>query len=352
MPSFPATRSLGRCAAVAAVAVAALGLAACSSSSSSSAPAASSSATASAAPKAMNIAYMSFAVNNSYDAPMLAAAQAVASADGATLKVFDANNSPQTQYDQLQTVISSGQYNGIITQPIESTGLVSLVQEAIAKGIKVVNMDQILGPALNTDAPQVTGLSANVTFVPTTIGTQLGQQVVAACASKNLNPCKVGYLYDIKASSLDTAIYGAFTAAIKGSPVKVVTYGQSYFTPTIGLTAVETMLQAQPTLNLIVGSDQGIEGAMTALSTTDKSYHVLLVGYGASAAAVAGIEAGTVFSDVAQAPSEEGTLAVKALVAAIQTGKVSGAINPVASFPDNGVVTKADASQFTPEWQG
>jgi ribose transport system substrate-binding protein len=300
----------------------------------------------------MNIAYLSFAVDNSYDAPMLAAAQAVASADGANLKVFDADNNPQTQYNQLQTVINSGQYNGIITQPIESTGLVSLVTQAIAKGIKVVNMDQILGPSLSTAAPQVTGLSANVTFVPTLIGTQLGQQVVAACASKKLSPCKIGYLYDIKASSLDTAIYGAFTAAIKGSPVQVVTSGQSYFTPTIGLSAVETMLQAVPGLDLIVGSDQGIEGAMTALSTTDKSDHVLLVGYGASAAAVAGIESGAVFSDVAQAPSAEGTLAVKALVAAIQTGKVSGAINPVAAFPDNGVVTKANASQFTPEWQG
>jgi ribose transport system substrate-binding protein len=363
VPYFPATRSVRRSAAVAAFAAAALGLAACSSSSSSSttAPAtaaaassspAAASATTSAAAKPMNIAYLSFAVDNSYDAPMLAAAQAVASADGANLKVFDADNNPQTQYNQLQTVINSGQYNGIITQPIESTGLVSLVTQAIAKGIKVVNMDQILGPSLSTAAPQVTGLSANVTFVPTLIGTQLGQQVVAACASKKLSPCKIGYLYDIKASSLDTAIYGAFSAAIKGSPVQVVTSGQSYFTPTIGLSAVETMLQAVPGLDLIVGSDQGIEGAMTALSTTDKSDHVLLVGYGASAAAVAGIESGAVFSDVAQAPSAEGTLAVKALVAAIQTGKVSGSINPVAAFPDNGVVTKANASQFTPEWQG
>ena len=361
MPHLPATRSLRCGAAVAAFAAAALGLAACSSSSSSapapssaaaSSPAASAAAATSAAPKSATIAYLSFAVDNSYDAPMLAAAQAVASADGATLKVFDANNSPQTQYDQMQTVINSGQYNGIITQPIESTGLVSLVKEAIAKGIKVVNMDQILGSSLSTAAPQVAGLAANVTFVPTTIGTQLGQQVIAACASKNLSPCKVGYLYDIKASSLDTAIYGAFTAAIKGSPVQVVTYGQSYFTPTIGLTAVETMLQATPGLDLIVGSDQGIEGAMTALSTTDKSDHVLLVGYGASAAAVAGIQSGAVFSDVAQAPSAEGTDAVKALVAAIQTGKVSGAVDPVAGFPDGGVVNKADVSQFTPEWQG
>ena len=361
MPHLPATRSLRCGAAVAAFAAAALGLAACSSSSSAPAAATSSAAASSpaaaaaatsAAPKAATIAYLSFAVDNSYDAPMLAAAQAVASADGATLKVFDANNSPQTQFDQMQTVINSGQYNGIITQPIESTGLVSLVKEAIAKGIKVVNMDQILGSSLSTAAPQVAGLSANVTFVPTTIGTQLGQQVIAACASKKLSPCKVGYLYDIKASSLDTAIYGAFTAAIKGSPVQVVTFGQSFFTPTIGLTAVETMLQANPSLDLIVGSDQGIEGAMTALSTTDKADHVLLVGYGASAAAVAGIQSGAVFSDVAQAPSAEGTDAVKAMVAAIQTGKVSGAIDPVAGFPDSGVVNKADVGQFTPEWQG
>ncbi len=54
--------------------------------------------------------------------------------------------------------------------------------------------------------------------------------------------CKVGYLYDIKASSLDTAIYSGFTAAIKGSPVQVVTSGQSFFTPTTGETAVQTML--------------------------------------------------------------------------------------------------------------
>jgi ribose transport system substrate-binding protein len=385
VPSFPATRSLGRsclpggrppvppegapdgkprhrigrATVVAALATAALGLAACSSSgSSSSAPPATSSSSApasssaSAAPKAMNIAYLSFAVDNTYDAPMLAAAQAVASTDGATLKVFDANNNPQTQFDQLQTVISSGQYNGIITQPIVSTGLVTLVQQAIAKGMKVVNMDQILGTSLSTDAPQVTGLSANVTFVPTTIGTQLGQQVVAACASKNLNPCKVGYLYDIKASSLDTAIFGGFSAAIKGSPVQVVANGQSFFTPTDGESATQTMLQAQPGLNVITGSDQGMEGATVALSTAHKTGQVLLVGYGASDAAIAGVASGAWFSDVAQAPASEGRLAVQALVAAIQTGKVSGAINPVAAEPNGGIVTKATASQFTGEWTG
>jgi ribose transport system substrate-binding protein len=351
---------------VAAVAAAGLALAACSSNSSSSTTTAATASSGSASSgsagssagssgnstKPVTIAYLSFAVENSYDAPMLAAAQAVASDEGATLKVFDANNSPQTQYSQLQDVINSGQYNGIITQPIFGTGLTSLVAQAITKGIKVVNMDQILGPNLTTDQPQVTGLSANVTFVPTEIGTKLGQQVIAACASKNLNPCNVGYLFDIKASALDVAINGAFQAAIKGSPVKVVAQGQSFFTPTTGEQAVQTMLQASPNLDLVVGSDQGIEGGAIAIATAHKAGKVLLVGYGASAAAIAGVSSGAWYSDVAQAPASEGRLAVQALIKAVRDGTNSGAVDPVAGLPNGGIVTKANASQFTAEWPG
>jgi ribose transport system substrate-binding protein len=337
-----------RSAALAAVAAAGLALAACSSSSSTP----SSSASGSAG-KPLSIAYLSFAVENSYDAPMLAAAQAVAADNNATLKVFDANNSPQTQYSQLQDAINSGQYQGIIVQPIFGTGLTSLVKQAIAKGIKVVNMDQILGPDLSTDKPQVPGLSANVAFVPTEIGTKLGNLVVQACQAHNLNPCKVGYLYDIKASALDVAIHGAFAKAIAADPaVKVAAQGQSFFSPTVGLTAVQNMLQANPSLNLIVGSDQGIEGGAQALAAAHKTGKVILVGYGASAAAIAGVASGAWYGDVAQAPASEGRLAVTAMIKALRQGRSSGGIDPVAGLPGNGVVTKANASQFTAEWPG
>jgi ribose transport system substrate-binding protein len=345
-------RRLRRSAALTAAILAGIALAACGSSGSSS-PSSSATSAAGTAAKTVNIAYMSFAVENSYDAPMLAAAEAVANDNHATLKVFDANNSPQTQYSQLQDVINSGQYNGIIVQPIFGTGLLGLVKQAISKGIKVVNMDQILGPDLSTDKPQVAGLSANVTFVPTEIGTKLGTLVVQACKAKNLSPCKVGYLYDIKASALDVAIHGAFTKAIAADPaVKVVAEGQSFFSPTEGLTAVQNMLQANPGLNLIVGSDQGIEGGAQAVAAAHQTGKVILVGYGASAAALAGVSSGAWYADVAQAPASEGRLAVQALVAAIRSGKDSGGIDPVAGLPNGGVVTKADVSQFTAEWPG
>jgi ribose transport system substrate-binding protein len=336
------------------VLAAALTVAACGSSGDSSSSSTSTANKAAAnANKPVRIAYLSFAVANSYDAPMLAAAQAVAADNHATLKVFDANNNPQTQYSQLQDAINSGQYQGIIVQPIFGTGLTGLVKQAIGKGIKVVNMDQILGPNLSTDKPQVAGLSANVTFVPTEIGTKLGNLVVEACKASNLNPCKVGYLYDIKASALDVAIHGAFAKAIAADPsVTVAAQGQSFFSPTVGLTAVQNMLQANPSLNLIVGSDQGIEGGAQALAAAHKTGKVILVGYGASAAALQGVASGAWYGDVAQAPASEGRLAVVAMIKALRDGRSSGGMDPVAGLPDSGVVTKANASQFTAEWPG
>ncbi len=303
--------------------------------------------------KTLRIAYLSFAVANSYDAPMLAAAQAVASDNNAKLTVFDANNDPKAQFAQLQDVIASGQYDGIILQPIFGTGLVDLVKQAIAKGIKVVNMDQILGPDLTTDQPQVPGLSGNVTFVPTDIGTKLGQLVVQACTTNNLNPCNLGYLYDIKASALDVAINQAFTKVIgSNNSIKVVAEGESFFTPSIGLKAAQNMLTAHADMNLIVGSDQGIEGSVQAVSAAGKKGKVILVGYGGGAAGLQGVASGDWFGDVAQTPASEGRLAVVALVKALRTGVDTGGIDPVAQLPNGGVVTKANVSQFTAEWPG
>ena len=172
--------------------------------------------------------------------------------------------------------------NGIITQPIESTNLIPLVVKAVKKGIKVVNIDQVMGPSYKTSAVQVKGLSGNVTFDPWELGTLFGQLAVQACQTKHLNPCNIGYLYDIQQSTLDVAIHAAFTTAMKKDPhAKIVATGQDFFTPTDGETAVQTMMTAHPEINLIAGSDQGIEGAAAASSASK----AVLVGFGASQAA-------------------------------------------------------------------
>jgi ribose transport system substrate-binding protein len=341
----PRHRSAG---AALAVLVAALTVAACGSSDDSDSSSSTTSKAAANANKPVRIAYLSFAVANSYDAPMLAAAQTVAKDNNSTIKVFDAANDPKKQFAQLQTATSSGDYDAIIVQPIFGTGLITGVQDAITAGKKVVNMDQILGKDMSTDQPQVDGLSGNVVFVPTEIGTKLGKLVTQACSEQSLDPCNIGYLYDIKASALDVAIKKSFDEAVAGSPVKIVAQGESFFTPALGLKAAQNMLQAHSDLNLIVGSDQGIEGAVQALGKKK----VILVGYGGSATGIQGVAAGKWYGDVAQLPASEGRLAALAAIKAVRTGAKTGGQNPVAQLPAEGVVTKDNADQFTGEWPG
>ena len=300
--------------------------------------------------KHLKLVFLSFAAtNNSYDAPMLAAAKAEASKLHASLQVMDANNSPTAQYSDFQNALAEGGVNGIITQPIESTNLIPLVGKAVKKGIKVVNVDQVMGPKYTTAAVQVKGLSGNVTFDPWELGSLWGQLVVQACQAKHLNPCNIGYLYDIQQSTLDVALHAAFTNALKQDPnAKIVDTGQDFFTPTTGEAAVQTMMTAHPEINLIAASDQGIEGAADASSAAK----AVLVGFGASKAGIAGVKSGRWFGTVAQDPASEGRDGVLTLVNAIRNNKNYRGQNPLNSLPNKGVVTKSDANEFKGEWAG
>ncbi len=308
-------------------------------------------ATAQAAPKpkkTYHVAYMSYAVANSYDAPMLAAAEAVAGASGVDVTVFDANNSPTTQVAQLQDVMSSGKYQGVVLQPIYGAAEIKTVKQLIAHKIKVVNIDQILGLKYTTDQIQVKGLSGNVVFFPSKIGTQLAVLANRACAGAN--PCNIGLVHNYKGYEPDAAVSAAFEAQLAKYPNdKVVAEVDGLYQVGASTTQVQNMLQANPGLNVIVGSDQNCEGAQIALGSSKSTK---LVCYGASAASVAGLKSGLWFADVAQMPATEGQLGMEMVIRAMRTGKPQGSKNPVAGLKNAGVITAATVGSFTPEWPG
>ena len=306
------------------------------------------SASRSAGTATVRVAYLSYAVANSYDAPMLAAAKAVAKAQGATVTVFDAANDPKKQLAELQTVASSKQYDAIIVQPIFGPQLTSAIQSAIKSGLKVVNMDQNLGTNPASAAPPIKGLSGNVIFVQNEIGQKQGQLVVQACAKANASPCKVGYLYSVKVSSLDTAIRKAFDKATAGHNIQVVAEGETFYNPANALKAAQTMLQAHSDLNVIVGADQGATGAQQALN----GQSVMLVGYGGGGVGLKAVASGAWFGTVVKRPATEGKLAMQCAIKAVKTGKGCGGIDVLKGLPNGGVVTPANASQFKAEWPG
>lgn len=343
----------------------ALAFAACSSGTSS--PAASTDTGASAAPstaasaaapspaKTLQIAYISFAVANSYDAPMLAAAQAAAAAGNAQLTVMDGNLDPSAQTKLLQDAVASGKYDGIIVQPVYGGALVTGVQDAISKGIAVGNIDQVLGTDFTTAAPQVQGLSANVIFVASNLGKKIADLAIKACADTGASPCKIGYIFSVKAAGLDQELRKAFDAEIASSGnIQVVAEGESFYTSAAGLKAAQDMLTAHPDINVIMGADQAITGALQAVEAAGVKGKVLLVGYGGGAVALQGIAAGDRYGTVMQAPATEGRLGVSDLIQAIRTGKAADGVDVLANLPDGGVVTKDNVSTFLPlaEWPG
>jgi ABC-type sugar transport system substrate-binding protein len=196
----------------------------------------------------------------------------------------------------------------------------------------------------------VHGLSGNVVFFPSKIGSQLAAQTIAACGSAN--PCKVALVHNYTGYEPDSAITTAFDAGLaKDANASVVAAGDGFYTPSTALTFIADTLVAQPALNVIVGADQDCEGAQSALSSA-KNTSVKLVCYGASATGIAAVKAGTWFSDVAQEPATEGELGMIALIKAMKTGKGTKAQNPVAALPNNGIVTASNASKFDGEWPG
>ena len=303
--------------------------------------------------KTLEIAYLSFAVANSYDAPMLAAAQAAASAGNAKLTVFDANLDPAAQTKQFQDAVASGKFDAILVQPLYGAGMIEDVKAAIAAGTYVGNVDQTLGADFTTAESQVEGLSSNVAFVASELGRKIGELVVKACA--DADPCEVGYIWSVKAAALDGALKTAFDTATAVNPkIKIVAEGESFYTTALGLKASQDMLSAHPEIDVIVSADQAITGAVQAVADANLKDQVKLVGYGGGAIAFQGIKSGERYGTVMQMPATEGRLGVEQLIKAIRTGTPQPGFDPLSTLPDGGVVTSENVDTFLPlaEWPG
>lgn len=340
------------------VGVAALVLTACGGSSTSSESPAAPTATAAATTAATNapiggkVAYLSASSANTWLQSSYKAMQEAAAPEQIELVEFDAQFKPGEAAKQIQDVIASGEYEGIIIAGLDGAALIPDLEQAIAAGLPVVVLNQVIGDALDTSDPQFEGAAASVLVPPKASGTLLGELAVEACA--DVNPCNVGYLFGLKGTPIDTAVRAGFDEAIAVNPnITVVAEGESqYLGPDVAMKATQDMLQQQPDINVITGPDQGIQGAQLAIDDAGKSGSIKLIGFGGSQAALDAVGSGAWFGDVFGAPATEGTLAMDAMIAVLRDGTATGGVNPLVSFPNGGKVTGANVSEFTAEWAG
>ena len=307
-------------------------------------------ATTAAAPESFNVAYLSASSANTWLAASREQMEMVAAGANVTMTEFDAQFDPGLQTTQMQDVVASGQYDGIIVTAIIGPGLAPDIEAVLDAGLEVVVLNQVVGTDLTTADPQVDGVAASVMMPPQRSGERLGALAVQACEGND--SCGVVFIYGIKGIPLDDALRSGFDSVIADhANISVVAEGEGqYLGPEGGMNAIQDIMQATPDFDVVTGSDQSIQGIEIVLEEEGMLGSVKLIGLGGSAAAIDGISSGTWFGGVYGAPGDEGRYAMEAMVAALRDGTVTGGIDPAEALPDGGLVTAANVSQFEAQW--
>jgi ribose transport system substrate-binding protein len=306
----------------------------------------------SSAEEEIQIAYLTASSANTWLASSGEAMREEAERAGVKIVEFDAKFEPGASIRQLQDVVASGQYKGVVIATADGKAAAPAMQEAMDAGLKMVVLNQVVGDHLDTADPQVEGLSASILQPPQITGERLGKLTVQAC--EGISPCEVVYMFGAKGTPYDTALRTGFDSQISAVPgITVVAEADGGFLGTDEpMKATQDVLQAHPDFDVLAGTgDQQIRGALLALTDAGKT-DVKTIGVGASEPALKAIADGTWWGDVAGAPADEGRAAFRALIAAIKDRTETGGVDVTSDLPDDGLITRNNVDQFTAQWAG
>lgn len=296
-----------------------------------------------------SVAYFTVSSDNTWLQASVVEMRSGAEREGIDLVEFDAAFDSVLQREQLRQVIATGQFDGMILVSLNGAELIPDVETAIASGLEVVVLNQVLGDDLTTADPQVDGIAASVLVPPQLQGERLGDLTLQACAG--LDPCNVAYFHSILGSTLDTAIRAGWDEAVASSPIRVVATAEGRASAAEGLTEMQRVLDETTDLHIVIGFDQSMQGAEFGLSEADLLDEVRIIGLGGSSHAIDAIADGRWWGGVYGAPATEGRLAIEAMVGALD-GLALGGIDPALSAPDGGMMTPANIGVFEAQWDG
>jgi ribose transport system substrate-binding protein len=306
----------------------------------------------------VRIAFFSIAISNVYTQQAEKAIKEVAADRNATVEVFDGAFDRRKQFAQVQDAISSGKFDAFLAVPIDATGLVPVMEQAIKQGIEVGTISYPLGPDLEGSEPQVEGQAISVLDPSGLRGQWIGELTVQAC--EGIDPCKVVYFHGTKANPADQVQRAGFDKEIAKNPaIEVVAEGEGGFLSEPALKEMQNILQREPDPNVVVAiGDQMTHGASIALKAANKPYgtgegEVRLIGLGASKLAVDGVNSGDWFATALALPFDEGRLAAEGILdAARGIVKEPQGVSAVEESGLNPLGTKENLVDFEPQWAG
>jgi ribose transport system substrate-binding protein len=237
-------------------------------------------------------------LNNPYFVQFRQGAQDEAKKEGVKLTTTDAQNDASQQVDQVQNFAGQSM-KAIILNPVDS--------DAAKPAVKIADRSKI--PVIAADRG-VNGATVAQTVASDNIA---GGRLAAQELGKALNGAgKVVVLQGTAGTSAARDRQQGFTEGITKFPgIKIVAQQPADFDRTKGLDVTTNLLQGNPGVTgLFAANDEMALGALKALGAK-AGKQVKVVGFDGTPDGLKAVQAGTLFSDVAQQPKLLGRLAVQ-----------------------------------------
>ncbi|MFE1644438.1 sugar ABC transporter substrate-binding protein [Microbacterium sp. P01] len=257
----------------------------------------------------LKVAYFSAGSSNQYLQAAIDEAQTYAADQGFQLDVFDGEFDAQTQFDQMQTALTSGKYNAFAVEPNDGNLVCNLLtKDAPAAGVMVAVFNlPICGRATNL---------GDETWEPGTVNYVGGQTLdvyeawveqVKEAYPDGANIALVSGP-DLNANSI--AFFQAAEAFADG-PWKVVAQQTTDYTTAQAFQAAQTIMQANPDLDIIMSNFSGMtRGVVQATTGTD----VDVFDFGGDQWALDNVAGGELSSTIIMLPRQETKYALQGIV--------------------------------------
>lgn len=273
---------------------------------------------AAAAQEEINIGLIPMTLSNEYFIALINGAEQRAELYDVDLTV----QGPQThadalaQLEQMENMISRG-VDAIVIVPSSSEALAPALLKAEEAGIPVINLD--------TKFNEETLADAGVAPIPF-IGTDnyIGALDAGKLALKLLDgEGQVAILEGISGQQNTYDRKEGFIDGMEGK-LEVIATQTADWEVEKGYNAAQNIMQANPELDLIFGSNDGMAiGAYRAVLEAGKEDEVYVIGYDAVPAALESVREGELYATIAQFPAEMGKRGIDAAMQIINGEKIA-----------------------------
>ena len=291
--------------------------------------------------------------NNEYVRNFALGVQNVVEAAGGSIAEYDAGFNLEEQINQIEDVITSGDFDAIVLYTVDGVGITVGVDIAHEAGMPVIAADAAINPDRKTLVPYK-NVSAQIARTGDGDGSQIGQAIVMAC--EEVDPCEVAFMIGFEGFPLDLDRFNAVEDVVNmHEHIEIVTMQAASYTNEHGFEVATDMLQANPGIDVIASvGDQMTLGAELAVEDAGLTGQVALIGQGASIDGYNAVKEGRMFATIANIPYTNGQIAGQMALQVIAGELYVRSVNmydQAPPFPPTGPIITADNYEgFEPQW--